>query len=195
MEFLTCVVAAEEDEYPDIAQSNSPLNEWSGIEAPGLDTTKVATLHSLLTGDPLQGKTMTFSAQGQVLLDKAANVAEWTGIKLSINQLRALGELKANDLDKTPQISGALSIAQFDLAKFVDSIGQKLQRYFLRTGSRNGVCLTEPQAYIQRVYGVANAEFLQIVVALVECSQLCHYILLAVGIVFSYWQFADMLQQ
>ena len=54
MEFLTCVVAAEEDEYPDIAQSNSPLNEWSGIEAPGLDTTKVATLHSLLTGDPLQ---------------------------------------------------------------------------------------------------------------------------------------------
>ena len=54
MEFLTCVVAAEEDEYPDIAQSNSPLNEWSGIESPGLDTTKIATLHSLLTGDPLQ---------------------------------------------------------------------------------------------------------------------------------------------
>ena len=54
MEFLTCVVAAEEDEYPDIAQSNSPLNEWSGIESPGLDTTKIATLHALLTGDPLQ---------------------------------------------------------------------------------------------------------------------------------------------
>lgn len=54
MEFLTCVVAAEEDEYPDIAQSNSPLNEWSGIESPGLDTTKIATLHALLTGDSLQ---------------------------------------------------------------------------------------------------------------------------------------------
>jgi AsmA protein len=40
--------------------------------------------------------------------------------------LRALGELKANDLDKTPQITGGLSIAQFDLAKFVDSIGQTL---------------------------------------------------------------------
>ncbi|KAE9646091.1 AsmA family protein [Pseudomonas sp. PB103] len=79
-----------------------------------------------LAGDPLQGKTMTFAAQGQLLLDKAANVAEWTGIKISANQLRALGELKANDLDKTPQISGGLSIAQFDLAKFVDSIGQKL---------------------------------------------------------------------
>ncbi|UVK99105.1 AsmA family protein [Pseudomonas sp. B21-048] len=79
-----------------------------------------------VAGDPLQGKTMTFAAQGQLLLDKAANVAEWTGIKISANQLRALGELKANDLDKTPKISGGLSIAQFDLAKFVDSIGQKL---------------------------------------------------------------------
>jgi len=79
-----------------------------------------------VTGDPLQGKTMTFAAQGQLLLDKAANIAEWTGIKISANQLRALGELKVNDLDKTPQISGGLSIAQFDLAKFVDSIGQTL---------------------------------------------------------------------
>lgn len=79
-----------------------------------------------VTGDPLQGKTLTFSAQGQLVLDKAANVAEWTGIKIAANQLRALGELKVNDLDKTPQVSGGISIAQFDLAKFVDSIGQKL---------------------------------------------------------------------
>ena len=79
-----------------------------------------------IAGDPLQGKTMTFVAQGQLLLDRAANVAEWTGIKISANQLRALGELKVNDLDKTAQVSGGMSIAQFDLAKFVDSIGQKL---------------------------------------------------------------------
>jgi len=79
-----------------------------------------------VTGDPLQGKTVTFSAQGQLLLDKAANIAEWTGLKITANQLRALGELKVNDLDKTPQINGGISIAQFDLARFVDSIGQKL---------------------------------------------------------------------
>ncbi|QNH80066.1 AsmA family protein [Pseudomonas protegens] len=78
------------------------------------------------TGDPLQGKTVTFAAQGQLLLDKAANVGQWTGLKVSFNQLRALGELKVNDLDKTPQISGGISIAQFDLAKFVDGIGQTL---------------------------------------------------------------------
>ena len=78
------------------------------------------------TGEPLQGKTVTFSTQGQLLVDLAANVAEWTNLKLSANQLRALGELKVNDLDKTPQLNGALSIAQFDLAKFLDSVGQPL---------------------------------------------------------------------
>ncbi|MDN5401820.1 MAG: AsmA family protein, partial [Pseudomonas sp.] len=78
------------------------------------------------TGEPLQGKTVSFSTQGQLLVDLAANVAEWTNLKLAANQLRALGELKANDLDKTPQVSGALSVAQFDLAKFLESIGHPL---------------------------------------------------------------------
>ena len=55
MEFLTCVVAAEEDEYPDVAMSGAPLKQWSGFEAPGLDTTRIAALHSLLTGESLQG--------------------------------------------------------------------------------------------------------------------------------------------
>jgi AsmA protein len=78
------------------------------------------------TGEPLQGKTVTFSTQGQILVDLAANIAEWTNLKLSANQLRALGELKINDLDKTAQLNGALSIAQFDLAKFLDSVGNPL---------------------------------------------------------------------
>lgn len=78
------------------------------------------------SGEPLQGKTVSFSTQGQLLVDLAANVAEWTNLKLAANQLRALGELKANDLDKTPQISGALSVAQFDLAKFLESVGHPL---------------------------------------------------------------------
>ncbi len=54
MEIVTNVLAAEDDEYTAIAESICPLDEWSGIEAPGLDTGKVAAIHSLLTGDSLQ---------------------------------------------------------------------------------------------------------------------------------------------
>jgi AsmA protein len=75
-------------------------------------------------GDPLQGKTVTFAAQGNLLVDLAANVAEWSGMKLSANQLRALGELHVRDLDKAPQLSGGLSIAQVNLREFLDNIGQ-----------------------------------------------------------------------
>ncbi|MDZ3994887.1 AsmA family protein [Pseudomonas sp. Teo4] len=78
------------------------------------------------SGEPLAGKTMTFSAQGQVLVDLAANVASWSGLKVSANQLRALGELNLRDLDKAPQLSGGLSIAQFDLRTFLDGIGHPL---------------------------------------------------------------------
>lgn len=78
------------------------------------------------SGEPLSGKTLTFVAQGQVLVDLAANVASWSGLKVSANQLRALGELNVRDLDKAPQVSGGLSIAQFDLLSFLDSIGHPL---------------------------------------------------------------------
>ncbi|QXH56924.1 AsmA family protein [Pseudomonas maumuensis] len=78
------------------------------------------------SGEPLAGKTMTFAAQGQVQVDLAANVASWSGLKVSANQLRALGELNVRDLDKAPQVSGGLSIAQFDLRTFLDGIGHPL---------------------------------------------------------------------
>lgn len=78
------------------------------------------------SGDPLQGKTVTFSAQGQLLLDQSANIAEWTGLKLAANQMRALGELRVRNLDSEPQLTGGLSIAELDLRAFFDSIGQPL---------------------------------------------------------------------
>ncbi|WP_219063672.1 AsmA family protein [Pseudomonas sp. UMAB-08] len=85
------------------------------------------------SGEPLDGKTLTFAAQGQLLMDLAANVAEWNGLKLSANQLRALGELHVRDLDKTPQLSGGLSIAQFNLHDFLEGIGQPVPE--MATGS------------------------------------------------------------
>jgi AsmA protein len=77
-----------------------------------------------LSGAPLEGKTVTFSAQGQLLADLAANVADWNNLKLSANQLRALGELHVRDLDTAPQLSGALSVAQLDVRAFLEGTGQ-----------------------------------------------------------------------
>jgi AsmA protein len=78
------------------------------------------------SGEPLQGKTLAYSVQGQLLLDQVAQVAEWNNLKLSANQLRALGEIKVRDLDEAAKLSGALSIASFDLRAFLDGIGMPL---------------------------------------------------------------------
>lgn len=78
------------------------------------------------SGEPLQGKTLSFSAQGQLLVDLAAQIAEWNSLKFTANQLRGLGELKARDLDSEPKLSGALTVAQFNLREFLQSTGQEL---------------------------------------------------------------------
>ena len=79
-----------------------------------------------VSGEPFDGQTLTYSAQGQLLVDLAAQIAEWNGLRLSANQLRALGELKVRDLDTQPKLSGGLSIAPLNLREFLATIGQKL---------------------------------------------------------------------
>lgn len=108
-----------------------------------------------LTGAPLQGQTLTFSAQGQLLADLAANVADWNNLKLSANQFRALGELHLRDLNSAPQLSGALSIAQLDLRAFLQGIGQpvpatadataltQVELVTQLTGNRNALALED----------------------------------------------------
>lgn len=51
MSVLTQFVAAEEDEIEAIGESLSPIDEWSGLQLRDVDTAKIATLHSLLTGE------------------------------------------------------------------------------------------------------------------------------------------------
>ncbi|WP_152226954.1 AsmA family protein [Pseudomonas sp. SCB32] len=79
-----------------------------------------------ISGDPFQGKTASYSAQGQLVLDQAAQIAEWNGLKVTVNQLRALGEIKARELDKEPKLDGGLSLAPFNLREFLNGIGQTL---------------------------------------------------------------------
>lgn len=54
MRFESYIIAADADELLALGESSNPLDEWSGIETPGFDTVKIATLHCLLTGDTLQ---------------------------------------------------------------------------------------------------------------------------------------------
>lgn len=51
MSVLTQILAAEDDEIEAVGESLNPIEEWSGIQIRDLDTAKIATLHSLLTGD------------------------------------------------------------------------------------------------------------------------------------------------
>ncbi len=53
MDIVTHILAAREDECAALAESLRPLDAWSGIDAPGLDTLKIALWHALLTGDAL----------------------------------------------------------------------------------------------------------------------------------------------
>ncbi|WP_434135160.1 AsmA family protein [Pseudomonas luteola] len=85
-----------------------------------------ANLSGDATGEPFGGQLLKYSAEGQLLLDRAAQVAEWNGLKLTFNQLKALGELKVHDLEKAPKLEGGLSIAQTDLRAFLTSIGVAL---------------------------------------------------------------------
>ncbi|MFV0454201.1 MAG: AsmA family protein [Pseudomonas sp.] len=78
------------------------------------------------SGEPLQGKTLSFTAQGQLQADLVAQVAEWTSLKFTANQLRGLGEIKLRDLQEQPKLAGALTIAQFNAREFLEGIGQQL---------------------------------------------------------------------
>ena len=51
MALVTNIVAADEDELVAVGESMSPLEQWSGIEAPGMDTEKITMLHCLVSGD------------------------------------------------------------------------------------------------------------------------------------------------
>ncbi|MFT3849674.1 MAG: hypothetical protein QM739_13695 [Propionivibrio sp.] len=81
MAFVTVVVAADEDECAAVGDAVQPLNEWSGVEIPGLDIPKMATLHCLLTGDRLDSALDAYepayiSANNAVVLRVADSMAE-----------------------------------------------------------------------------------------------------------------------
>jgi hypothetical protein len=135
MDFMTNIVAAEEDEYTAIGESTCPLDEWSGIEAPGLDTVKVAILHCLLTGDPLQ---MALDLYEPVYVSESETlvlrIAEELLEKLAVLDEEAMenvaSELAASEDFESEQWAADDVLAQLtelaDLAQLAESQGQAL---------------------------------------------------------------------
>jgi len=135
MEIVTNIIAAEEDEFTAIGESTCPLDEWSGIEAPGIDTIKLATLHSLLTDDSLQTALdlyePVFVAENETVV---LRVADELFEKLAGLDEDALDDV-ANELASTEEFENAQWVAEdvlvfltelAELAQLAESQGQSL---------------------------------------------------------------------
>jgi hypothetical protein len=135
MEIVTNIVAAEEDEYSSVGESACPLDEWSGIEAPGLDTVKIATLHSLLTDDSLQLALdlyePVFVAENETIVLRIADELMEKLAELDEDALESVaGELAATEEFENEQWDTEDVLAQLtalaDLAQLAESQGQVL---------------------------------------------------------------------
>lgn len=135
VEIVTQIIAAEEDEVSAIGESGNPLDEWSGIETPGLDTITIATLHSLLTGDSLQaaldryepvyvaGNDAVVLRLADELLEKLANLDE-DELEIVAGEVAATAEFEAEQWD-IGDIQEQLVLLG-DLAQLAESQGQVL---------------------------------------------------------------------
>ena len=135
MDIMTNIIAAEKDEFTAIGDSACPLDEWSGIEAPGLDTLKVATLHCLLTGDSMQraldlcepvyvseSETSVLRIADE-LLEKLAALDE-DALESVAGELAASEEFEADAWDPEDVLVQLTELA--DLAQLAESQGQNL---------------------------------------------------------------------
>lgn len=135
MKFVTNIIAAEDDELSAVGESTGPLDQWSGIEAPGLDSVKIATLHCLLTGDTLQMaldicEPVYVSANDTIVLrignDALERLAalEPEALKCVANELAATDEFEREQW--LPEDALALLTELAELAQLAESQGQAL---------------------------------------------------------------------
>lgn len=135
MGILTNIVAAEEDEFAVIGESQRPVDEWSGIERRGIDTAKIATLHCLLTGDEF-GQALSLYEPAYVSMEDALvlRVADEMTEKLATydgdallrvaEELAATEEFELEAWDAEEVQDFVLALAE--LAQIAESQGQVL---------------------------------------------------------------------
>ncbi len=136
MGILTNIIAAEDHEAEAIGESPSPLDEWSGIEMRDVDTAKIATLHSLLTGDLFDDAVAHYEP---VYVSAAEEVMV---LRLADEVLERLAELDEESLEEVAAELAATEVFELenwgeeaiaamlydlaDLARLADSQGQAL---------------------------------------------------------------------
>jgi len=136
MGILTNIIAAEEDEIEAIGESLHPVDEWSGIEKRDIDTAKIATLHSLLTGDLFDDAVAHYEpvyvsdAEGALVLRLADEVAtrlaelEEDSLADVAAELAATEEFEYADWEEE-EIAAMLDELA-DLARLAEAQGQAL---------------------------------------------------------------------
>jgi hypothetical protein len=136
MGILSSIVAAEEDEYAAVGESQEPLEEWSGIQKRGLDTAKIVMLHCLLTGEELdlaltcyepvyvaeETGTLVLRIAGEAL-EKLASLDE-EALEQVAEELAATEEFEVEQWDADDVLTLIMELA--DLACLAESQGQVL---------------------------------------------------------------------
>ena len=136
MGILTSIIAAEDDEIEAIGESLHPVDEWSGIELRDIDTAKIATLHSLLTGDLFDEAVARYepiyvsAAEGALVLRLADEVTERLAeldeesIDEVAAELAATEEFESEDWEEETITEMLADLSE--LARLADSQGQAL---------------------------------------------------------------------
>lgn len=136
MGVLTHIVAADEDEVEAVGESLNPADEWSGMEVRGIDTEKVATLHSLLTGDAFDDAVVHYEpiyvsmSEGALVLRLADEAAERLAaledeaLEQVAAELAATEAFESEDWAEDDIVAMLAELA--DLARLADAQGQVL---------------------------------------------------------------------
>ena len=136
MAILTHIIAADDDEIEAIGESLNPAIEWSGIEMRDIDTAKIATLHSLLTGDlfddalshyePVYVSAVEGALVPRLADEVMARLAELDEEQFGevASELAATEEFESEDWEEE-DIAGMLADL-CELARLADSQGQAL---------------------------------------------------------------------
>ena len=128
MNVLTCIVVGEEEEAEAIGASSNPVEEWTGVEVPGIDTAKIVTLHCLITGESF-GEAMSAYEPVYTAPDEDTIV-----LRIPSHVVEKLAALDVEALDRvTAELTAT---EEFELAEWDSDDAQDLVSEFAELAQR-----------------------------------------------------------